>query len=68
MATLDSTKPMAVPTGLAAVSPITISPVTVPSAMSTAERCSDFADFPPERRTERLSALCGAPAYDTSAE
>ena len=33
MATLDSAKPIAVPTGLAAVSPITISPVTVPSTI-----------------------------------
>ena len=35
MATLDSTNPIAVPTGLNAVSPITISPAMVPSVMRT---------------------------------
>ncbi len=35
---------MAVPTGLAAVSKITISPATVPSAMMTAKRRPDVAD------------------------
>ena len=35
MATLDSTNPMLVPTGLNAVSAMTISPAMVPSVMST---------------------------------
>ena len=35
MATLDSTNPMAVPTGLDAVSAITIRPAMVPNVMST---------------------------------
>ena len=55
MATLDRTNPIAVPTGLSAVSPMTISPATVPSTMITASGA-------PTLRT-----LFGSPGYVTTA-
>ena len=66
MAAVESTNPMAVPTGLTAVSRITSSPAAVPSVMITPSgaptlRIRLCSGGPSER------GCCGVPANDTTA-